>query len=108
MDICWRMTLFPQIPFKVYSLFLIVSLGFLYPGYVMTQELLPDRIPISSEVCLVQLFCVWTLIAHDHQVSMRQETLHINCYFTYIWLFVVFPCCIAPYCIYKLLESKLP
>lgn len=57
-DICWRMTLFPQIPFKVYSLFLIVSLGFLYPGerYVMTQELLPDRIAISSEVCLVQ-FC---------------------------------------------------
>lgn len=37
------------------------------------------------------LFYVCTLIAHDHQVSMRQETLHINCYFTYIWLFVVFP-----------------
>ena len=54
------------------------------------------------------LFYVWTLIAHDHQVSMRQETLHINCYFTYIWLFVVFPCCISPYCIYKLLEGKLP
>lgn len=40
------------------------------------------------------LFHVWTLIAHDHQVSMGQETLHINCCFTYIWLFVfpvVFP-----------------
>lgn len=40
------------------------------------------------------LFHLWTLIAHDHQVSMRQETLHINCCFTYIWLFVfpvIFP-----------------